>query len=66
MTAIIITLILALTGSWGYFTWYNAQWEYEVFEYEVDSGEGGGHAIINGEGEVNINGNSEKNDTKKN
>lgn len=57
-------LVLAFVGTNAYWIWENNQWEYEVIEYEAES-DGDGHAIINGEGDVNI-GTSEENSETEN
>lgn len=60
--SIIILLIVLLVGSNFAWIYYESQFETVTTteHYEVDSG-GGGNAIINGEGSVSVNGESENN-----
>lgn len=55
---VIVALLVTLISGFVYFSWYINQWDYEVYEYEVEAE--GGNAVINGEGEVIINGESEE------
>ena len=57
----ILTLIFLLVGSNCVWIWYNSQFEDVITTtYEADAKEGG-NAVINGDGSVNINGESESN-----
>ena len=57
----ILTLIFLLVGSNCVWIWYNSQFEDVITTtYEADA-QDGGNAVINGDGSVNINGESESN-----
>lgn len=61
----IILLVVLLVGSNAAWIYYESQFEKETWTYEATTDDGG-NAIANGDGEVNIYGESESNSHKAN